>query len=156
MMVNLSQLVVDIEVNPHDESPEVLETIDMEVVQPGSKSGGPVASLDGFIISRERCGNAFLSILDEESDELQRFSGALFDKYGKVESHIVSEGFQSGTRCWGRELNVGKIIYIVDVTVYKNRRQGIGSFILKRLFESKYVQERDIVISWPVVERGFE
>ncbi|KAK0190291.1 ankyrin repeat family protein [Armillaria mellea] len=148
-MVNLSQLVVDIEVNPHDESPEVLQTINMEVVQPGS-SGGRIASLDGFIISREPCGDDFHSILDEESDELQRFSVALFDKYGKVKSHIVSEGFRSGTRCWGRELNVGKIIYVVDVTVHKNRRQGIGSFVLKKLFESKYVQEKDIVISWPV------
>ncbi|KAK0499412.1 ankyrin repeat family protein [Armillaria luteobubalina] len=148
-MINLSQLVVDIEVNPHDESPEVLQTINMEVVQPGS-SGGRIASLDGFIIFRERCGDAFHSILDEESDELQRFSVALFDKYGKVKSHIVSEGFRSGTRCWGRELNVGKIIYVVDVTVHKNRRQGIGSFILKKLFESDYVQPNDIVISWPV------
>ncbi|KAK0439244.1 ankyrin repeat family protein [Desarmillaria tabescens] len=148
-MVNLSELVVDFEVNPHDECPEVLQTISMEVVQPGN-SGGRIASLDGFIISRGRCGDGFHSILDEESDELHRFSVALFDKYGKVKSHIVSEGFRSGTRCWGRELNVGKIIYVVDVTVHKDRRQGIGSFVLQKLFESEYVQDEDIVISWPV------
>ncbi len=46
--------------------------------------------------------------------------------HGKVKSHIVSEGIQSGTRCWGRELNIGKIIYVVDVTVHKVREM-LGS-----------------------------
>ncbi|SJL02709.1 uncharacterized protein ARMOST_06044 [Armillaria ostoyae] len=76
--------------------------------------------MDGFIISPALCGDAFHSNLDGKSDELHRFFVSLFDKYGKVKSHIVSEGIQSGTRCWGRELNIGKIIYVVDVTVHKN------------------------------------
>ncbi|KAK0207153.1 ankyrin repeat family protein [Desarmillaria ectypa] len=113
----------------------------MEVVDPGS-SDGRIASLDGFIISRARSGDGFHSILDGESDELRH--------YGKVKSHIVSEGFRSGTRCWGRELSAGNFIYVVDVTVHKNRRQGIGSFVLQKLFESEYVQGNDTVISWPV------
>ncbi|KAG7447836.1 uncharacterized protein BT62DRAFT_993416 [Guyanagaster necrorhizus] len=148
-MINLSELVVDLDVEPHLYYREVLQTLTMKVMYPGSPDT-QIASLDGFIISRHRCGDNFHFFLDEENEELHWLSVVLFDKFGKVKPHIVSEGFRSGTRCWGTELSAGKIIYVHDVTVYQDRRQGIGSFVLQKLFESENVQNEDIVISWPV------
>ncbi|KAG7447865.1 uncharacterized protein BT62DRAFT_1075181 [Guyanagaster necrorhizus] len=148
-MINLSELVVDLDVEPHLDSREVLQTLTMKVMYPGSPDT-QIASLVGFIISRHRCGDDFHLVLDEENEELHWLSVVLFDKFGKVKPHIICEGFRSGTRCWGTELSAGKIIYVQDVTVYQDRRQGIGSFVLQKLFESENVQNEDIVISWPV------
>lgn len=55
--------------------------------------------------------------MDEESDELHRFSMKLFDKNGMVRPEIVDHEHHKGSGAWGRELNDGTLVYIDDVEV---------------------------------------
>ena len=73
------------------------------------------------IQGRIRFKNAedFLEIMDEDSQELNEFSVALFDKYSNVRPWLVDGGAKSGSGCWGTELSVGDMLYIEEVAVEK-------------------------------------
>lgn len=107
-------LQVKIASEPHDEYPKTLTTLSVNVTHPDF---GKIASLKAWRISRVHCRGDFLEIMDEESDEMHQFSVTLFDKYGTVRPHLVDPGSRSGTRCWGRELDAGELVYIEDISV---------------------------------------
>lgn len=113
-MLNLSQLTSNISYTKHDEYPRVLQQITFEVVHP---SYGQIASVQVWRIVRSQCREDFLEIMDGESQEFLEFATALFNKNGRVKSHLVEPGFRSGTGCWGEELNVGELVYIMDISV---------------------------------------
>ncbi len=77
-----------------------------------------------------------------------RFGVALFDRYGKIKSSLVDG--KKGNGCWGAELNKQDIMYILDMQVDPNAiGKGVGSWALKALVESEFVQESDFVMAWP-------
>jgi len=55
--------------------------------------------------------------MDEEKDELHQFSVALFDKYGMARPWLIQASHRNGTGCWGREVNSGELIYLLNVDV---------------------------------------
>ncbi|PBK66910.1 hypothetical protein ARMSODRAFT_1046286 [Armillaria solidipes] len=111
---------------------------------------GSVGSLYALHIFRSRCSNRFLEAMDMESEEMNTFGTTLFDKFGRIKPHIVAKGYRSGTGCWGEELSEGQIIYLTHIDVIeKYQRQGIGSLLLDKLFESEHVKDEDFVMCWP-------
>jgi len=56
--------------------------------------------------------------MDSESDELQKFGVALFDRYGRIKSSLAD--WKKGNGCWGAELNRKDIMYVLDVEVDPN------------------------------------
>ncbi|KAJ7187765.1 hypothetical protein C8R46DRAFT_1052489 [Mycena filopes] len=82
-----------------------------------------VASLDALRISRARCA---------------------------VRPHFVEPGRRSGNGCWGREMNTGALIYILDLNVNESyRAKGVGTWTLVQFLTSEDVKLEDIVGCWP-------
>lgn len=81
---------------------------------------GEIARLSGLALTSrfawKRAGD-FTEIMDEESDEMMRFSTEVFDNDMNLLPWLSDGGRRSGTGCWGAELNRGDIIYIQDITV---------------------------------------
>ncbi|KAJ7108467.1 ankyrin repeat family protein [Mycena crocata] len=145
--VDMKDLTVEIKAKNHREHPAVIQTISVKVQHPEL---GKIASLNAWRISRARCAGSFLEIMDEDMDEMHQFSVTLFDKYGHVRPHLVDPGYRSGTGCWGRELNSGQLVYILDMTVNDaHRGQEVGTWSLQQFLGSEYVQTGDTVICWP-------
>lgn len=112
--IDMNHLTLEMEVEKHDEHPRAIQIISLKVKHP---EFGDIVSLDAWRISRAYCAGSFLEILDEDTDEMHQFSVTLFDKYGAVRPHLVDPGYRSGTGCWGREMDSGELVYILDITV---------------------------------------
>ncbi|KAK0206923.1 ankyrin repeat family protein [Desarmillaria ectypa] len=125
-------------------SQKLMKLIRIKVAHPNH---GSVGSLYALHIFRSRCSNRFLEAMDMEGEEMNVFGMTLFDKFGRIKPHIVTEGYLSGTGCWGEELSEGQIVYIthIDVTE-KYQRQGTGSLLLDKLFDSDHVQDKDFFL----------
>lgn len=119
--LDLAQCKASFEVEPHDEYPRVLRhvllTITHPLHQPG-RTARPFARLSAFHIRPYAAKAEFLAIMDDESDELQKFGVALFDRYGKIKSSLIDG--KKGNGCWGAELNGRDIMYILDLEVDPN------------------------------------
>ncbi|KAK0491408.1 ankyrin repeat family protein [Armillaria novae-zelandiae] len=147
MSISLSELDVTFKVKPTIETSWLMKSIRIKVAHP---IHGSVGSLYALHISRSRCSNRFLEAMDLESDEMNTFGTTLFDKFGRIKPHIVTNGYRNGTGCWGDELSEGQIIYITHINVVeKYQRRGIGSLMLNKLFDSEHVQDEDFVMCWP-------
>ncbi|KAG6829410.1 hypothetical protein H0H92_004612 [Tricholoma furcatifolium] len=83
----------------------------------------------------------------DDHHELSALADALFDDWGSLKKHVL----ESGTGCWGMELNDGNIIFILNTNVNRQYRgQGVGTSLLKALLFSKYVkQPADVLMCWP-------
>jgi hypothetical protein len=123
--LDLKDIRFQIKVKNHFEHPRVIKTISVRAEHPQL---GDIVSLNAWRISRANCAGSFLSIMDEEN-EMHQFSVTLFDKYGKIRPHLVDPGYRSGTGCWGREINSGELVYILDMKV---NEQVSGICVLRR------------------------
>jgi hypothetical protein len=162
--LDLAQCKASINVVRHDEYPRVLEHVILTVTHPlyqpetivhpdGFSETVPLAKLTAIQIRPYAANSEFLAIMDSESDELQKFGVALFDRYGRIKSSLVDGN--RGNGCWGFELNKRDIMYVLDVEVGLNMRgKGVGSWALKALVESQQVQEWDFVMAWPTPTGG--
>jgi hypothetical protein len=112
--MDLNALALRTKAKNHWEHPRVIKTISLTVKHP---QFGDIVSLEAWRISRAHCAGSFLEIMDEDMDEMHQFSVTLFDKYGNVRPHLVNPGYRSGTGCWGREMDSGELVYILDITV---------------------------------------
>ncbi|RDB26046.1 hypothetical protein Hypma_006134 [Hypsizygus marmoreus] len=147
MSLQLDACTATISVTPDDENPKSLHNIELEVTHPEL---GHIGRLSGIKILRQFCGTRFLEVLDEHSQELQTFGSDIFDKNGRIRPWLVEEGRRKGTGCWGRELDTGILIYILNMSVdEKYRNKGIGSWMVKKLVESPHVQKDDTLVCWP-------
>ncbi|KAK0461730.1 ankyrin repeat family protein [Desarmillaria tabescens] len=147
MSIPHSELSVTFKVKPTIETSWLMKSIRIKLAHPIQ---GSVGSLYALHIFRSRCSNRFLEAMDMESEEMYAFGTTLFDKFGRIKPHIVSKGYRSGTGCWGEELSEGQIIYITHIDVSeKYQRQGVGSLLLDKLFNSEHVQDKDFVMCWP-------
>lgn len=99
----------------HYEYPLALKEIVVKVSHPDHD--GQVATLDALLINRFKLMGDFLSVMDEESDELQKFAFGVFDMEGKIKSKLVEHEHHKGSGCWGRELNDGMLIYVSTIHV---------------------------------------
>lgn len=113
------QYTVQVTTEPHDEHPRLLKHIYINAQHP---MDGRVGSLVALEINRDKCRGDFISILDEESQELSEFATTLFDKFGMLKPELVEHEHLKGTGVWGRELDSGKIIYVVSVDVEEKVR----------------------------------
>jgi hypothetical protein len=121
--IDLNRCEVTFEATPDDENPEVMTRITLHVNYP---EHGSIAKLSAYKIDRTACRGSFLAVMDENSDELHQFSVALFDKNGFVRSWLVDGGRRSGTGCWGRELDEGALIYLMDMSVETNVSRDVS------------------------------
>lgn len=113
------QYTVQVTTEPHDEQPRFLKNIYINAQHP---TDGRVGSLVALEIERDKCRGDLIWILDEESQELSEFATTLFDKFGRLKPELVEHEHLKGTGVWGRELDSGKIIYVVSVDVEEKVR----------------------------------
>lgn len=111
--ISLNNLSFEFEAEESCDYPEQLHTLSGSAIDPVH---GLVATLRGYCIYREHLEGDFLAMMDDESQELHEFSVALFDRDGMIKPHLKN-GFRSGSKCWGDELNEGTLIYLEDITV---------------------------------------
>ncbi|KAG5717938.1 Proteasome subunit alpha type-4 [Termitomyces sp. T112] len=128
--------------------PRIFRNINLKVTHPEL---GHVGSLYAVKILRHLCENAFLEVMDDHSDELQQFSLALFDKFGRVKPWLYQPGNRRGTGAWGKELDNSTIVYVLNAFVNdKLRGKGLGSKMIESLLASKYVETgTDTLMCWP-------
>ncbi|KAJ7503117.1 hypothetical protein B0H11DRAFT_619204 [Mycena galericulata] len=145
--LDLNDLALQFTSKRHPHYPRVIDVISLKGNHPEL---GAIVSLKAWRISGAHCAGSSLRILDEDSDEMHQFSVTLFDKYGAVRPHLVDPGYRSGTGCWGREMNTGELIYILDIRVKKSHQgNGIGTWTLLQFLASTHVKIDDTVICWP-------
>ncbi|KAJ7807808.1 hypothetical protein B0H14DRAFT_1528208 [Mycena olivaceomarginata] len=145
--MDVDALSLQIKVKTHWAHPRAIKLISVQVMHPQL---GDIGSLNAWRISRSQCAGSFLEILDEDKAELHQFSMTLFDKYGNLRPHLLSPGYRSGTGCWGREMDSGELLYILDVTVNESHREkGVGTWALFEFLKSQHVQADDTVVCWP-------
>ncbi|KAJ7655625.1 ankyrin repeat family protein [Mycena polygramma] len=143
----LKDLTLASKAKNHWQYPRVIQTLSVQVKHP---QNGKIATLTAWRISRVYCVGSFLEIMDEESDEMHQFSVTLFDKHGRLRPHLIGPGYRSGTGCWGREMNTGVLVYILDIDVNQQyRNHGVGSWALSQFLTSEHVQSDDTVVCWP-------
>jgi len=111
--LDVAQCKASFKVEPHDEYPRVLQHIILTITHPLQTV--PLAKLTAIHIRPYAAYGEFLAIMDSESDELQKFGIALFDRYGKIKSSLVDG--KKGNGCWGAELNRQDIVYVLDMEV---------------------------------------
>lgn len=140
--MDMDALSLQIKVKNHWAHPRAIKLISVQVMHPQL---GDIGSLNAWRISRSQCAGSFLEILDEDKAELHQFSMTLFDKYGNLRPHLLSPGYRSGTGCWGREMDSGNLMYILDVTV--NESVGVGLFFFTRFLTALLASRKG---SWNV------
>lgn len=112
--IDLDSLKLHFKTTKHKTHPSVITQISVKVKH---AKFGQLANLEAWRIVRDSCYGRFLRIMDEENNELHKFSLTLFDRYGEVRRHLIEGGHRSGTGCWGTELNSGELVYILDIAV---------------------------------------
>lgn len=100
----------------NDDHPRIFRNINMKVTHPKL---GRIGSLYAVKIMRHLCGNSFLGVMDDHSDELQKFAVAFFDKNGHVKPWLYRPGVRRGTGAWGKEIDNSTIVYVLDMLVNK-------------------------------------
>ncbi|KAG6877052.1 hypothetical protein C0993_010739 [Termitomyces sp. T159_Od127] len=142
----------------NDEHPRIFRNIDLKVTHPKL---GHVASLYAVKILRHLCENAFFEVMDDHSDELQKFSLAFFDKFGRVKPWLYRPGNRRGTGAWGKDIDNSTIVYVLNMLVddqlsirgaepQELRGKGLGSKMLEGLLASKYIEPGiDTLMCWP-------
>jgi hypothetical protein len=99
---------------PHYEHPRALTHISLTVT---GENREKVATVSALNINRYALYDRFHQIMDEDEAELAEFSTTLFDKFGRVQSHLIDDDYHKGSGVWGRELNDGMMVFIFHVTV---------------------------------------
>ena len=116
---NLSECTPNFTTEAHYEHPDRMQYLNATLTHPslGELATARCLQIQGRI--RFKNAEDFLEIMDEDSQELNEFSVALFDKYSNVRPWLVDGGAKSGSGCWGTELSVGDMLYIEEVAVEK-------------------------------------
>ncbi|KAJ7454838.1 hypothetical protein FB451DRAFT_1565231 [Mycena latifolia] len=129
----------------HRMSPNTLELLTLTIHHPKYKEIGSVTA----VRVQNRCRGFFLEVMDVDT-ELFTIGSTLFDKYGEIRPWLVDNEYHKGSGVWGRELNNGRLFFVLCVFVDSPyRKQGIGSWALEQLYASEYVEEEDKFICWP-------
>ncbi|GAA6038984.1 hypothetical protein JCM8097_000140 [Rhodosporidiobolus ruineniae] len=105
-----------------------------EIVESSGRIVGTVNLWFVNLLEIEEDGEDFFLILDDHSRT--DFAATLFDDEGQLKSRFGREG----TGVWKKEEmeDVCSIVYLEDMRVEASLRgQGIGSWVLRRLFEEK-------------------
>ncbi|KAF9479112.1 hypothetical protein BDN70DRAFT_932870 [Pholiota conissans] len=105
-----------------------------------------IGKLKCIIIARGK-----MELMDEAGGELKEFSRAIFDSQGVVNPWLIDGSYRSGSRFWGEELNNKKMVYILSLNVKEPyRNQGVGSCLLRELFESPTMSKLTAFRSAPI------
>lgn len=113
-MISIADCTLKTTIIPDDETPGSRNFIKIKVTHPAH---GQVAKLTAVKIFRAKCAADFLTIMDGDSAELHTFSIELFDKHLQPRPWLVDGGRRSGTGCWGDEMNIGDLLYILKLEV---------------------------------------
>ncbi len=122
--ITSSKCAVRIKVSQHDVHPSCLKNIFVEVKH--SNHHGIFAELTALIIDRSRCDD-FPAVMDQESDDLRKFSMAIFDDTGNIKRRFVDHEQHRGSGCWGEEMNQGMLVYMSDLSVEEQVSVSIRS-----------------------------
>ncbi|THH28406.1 hypothetical protein EUX98_g5788 [Antrodiella citrinella] len=130
---------------------------DDEEDEPEEERIHSLAYMSGICVHRHLCRGDFLSIMDEESSELNEFSVRLFDNNGFLKREFMDSDHHKGTGCFGREVNKGALFYLDTVSVEQEYRgQGLGTWMLEQFLKSKDIGQKDFVMLWPIPIEGRE
>ncbi|KAH9896748.1 hypothetical protein C8Q73DRAFT_686866 [Cubamyces lactineus] len=147
MSLDIMQCTAETLTEPHGEYPRPLKHVSIEARHP---TEGRVGLLTALHIDRDRCRGDFFGIMDGESQELSDFALTLFDRLGHLKSEFVEHDYLKGSGVWGRELDRGPILYVEDIQVPdKFRRNGVASFLLRNLAQSKLASTGTFLFAWP-------
>ncbi|KAJ6460369.1 hypothetical protein C8R47DRAFT_994153 [Mycena vitilis] len=130
----------------HRAQPDTLQLITQSICHP---THGEIGRLTAIRV-QYRYPGMFLEVMDVDH-ELFTIATALFDKYGELrEQRLVYNEYHKGSGVWGRELNKGRLVFVLSVSVdppYRN--QGIASWALERLYDSEHIEKEDKMLCWP-------
>jgi len=112
--VELSQLSLKLSTSRDYDYPKAISHSTLKAIHP---TLGDLGRLNAIRIIRQNCRGDFHQVMDAYSQELHEFSVTLFDKFGYVRPWFIENGKGKGTGCWGRELNWGNLIYVMDMSV---------------------------------------
>ncbi|KAJ7677371.1 hypothetical protein B0H17DRAFT_1079548 [Mycena rosella] len=115
----------------HRMQPDTLELLTLTVQHPTFKEIGSVTALR----VRHRCYGIFLEVMDIDT-ELFTIGSAIFDKYGEIRPWLVDNEYHKGSGVWGRELNEGRLIFVICVSL----KPSMNRFF--QLYASEYVRKR--------------
>ncbi|KAJ7178749.1 hypothetical protein C8R43DRAFT_871920 [Mycena crocata] len=126
-------------------APDTLELLTLTVLHPRYSEIACVTA----VRLRRPCYGIFLEVMHIDT-ELFTMGSTLFDKYGEVRPWHVENEYHKGSGAWGRELNEGRLVFVLFVSVdAPYRKQGIGSWALRQLYASEHIEENDKLICWP-------
>ncbi|KAH8118613.1 hypothetical protein DFH11DRAFT_688792 [Phellopilus nigrolimitatus] len=134
--LDLSKLKYEISMEEDLENPDRFKDVAFTASYPGHAE--PVAQLNAILIKRFEEDDHFIQVMDEKSDEMQKFAIAVFDKFGQVKPWLIHNDYHRGSGAWGEELNIrSPLLYVVELKVVPEfQRKGVGSRALQRLIES--------------------
>ncbi|TCD67053.1 hypothetical protein EIP91_000615 [Steccherinum ochraceum] len=140
--------------------PQLLLKVKQRVTADPTRRASPhvaeevIASIHFYRVRRHLCRHNFRSAMLRmdhfRSDELRQLSTTVFDQHGLLNYEFIGDEWHKGSGCFGVEMDYGTLIYIEDLRVKKEyRNQGLGSWVLQHLFDSKYVGLHDFVVLMP-------
>ena len=112
--VDLSQLSLKLSTSRDYDYPKTISHSTLNAIHP---TLGTLGRLKAIRILRQNCRGDFHQVMDAYSQELHEFSVALFDRFGYARPWLIENGKRKGTGCWGRELNRGDLIYVMDMSI---------------------------------------
>ncbi|KAJ3521897.1 hypothetical protein NM688_g8954 [Phlebia brevispora] len=147
-IISLADCEAVLNTEEHPDYPDALTQITVKVTHP---QHGRVASLEALLIDRSQINpEDFISIMDDESDELQKFAVGVFDSQARIKQRLVDHEHHKGSGCWGAEFNNGRIAYVSTVDVQPPfRRKGLGTLALRKLMDSNLIHQDDFLAAWP-------
>ncbi|KAJ7183103.1 hypothetical protein C8R46DRAFT_507637 [Mycena filopes] len=160
-LVNLTDLKATIRAKKfmpyeHRMPPDTLQLLTLSILHAKHGKIGDVTA----VLVKSRCSNIFLEVMDIDT-ELFTIGSALFDKYGEIRPWLVREGgerdgtpvgneYHKGSGVWGRELDLGRLVFVFCVSVEPQyRKQGIASWALQQLYASEHIHKDDKFLCWP-------
>jgi ribosomal protein S18 acetylase RimI-like enzyme len=88
------------------------------------------------MIDRVAIAHDFYTNMEEPSQELCDLAYTLFDRYGHLKTEYKEHPIKKGTDIWGKELDRGRILYIVNLSSEKqNRRQGFARKLILAMLD---------------------
>jgi hypothetical protein len=131
--LNLAECTPKFSTEKHYEYPERMQYLNATLTHASLGELATVRCLQIHGCMRFKNAGDFLEIMDEHSQELHEFSAGLFDRYSNIRPWLVNGGAKSGSGCWGTELSVGDILYVVDVRVKEEVRSFF--FVMSMLLD---------------------
>ena len=117
MVLDISKCTTTIRTTAHYDYPRIMKYVHLDAIH---SQEGKVGSLVALRVERDWCAPGdFLDVMDRESEECSAFAYALFNRFGRLKPELVDNEHLKGSGVWGRELDTGTILFVLDTRAEK-------------------------------------